>query len=377
MLTATGDPQAIHANWRGLSNRAHDARAQTAWTGAFDAWGQATAPTGGETLSLRLAGQHWNAEAGLHYTTGERAIDTILSCTLALPPAFRPGDILAFHRRDPHEVAESAVDASLRKGLVWNGRPACLTLHFQPDRAEAALTIDGAAGAGCAARFQAMVRRMLGLTQDIESFERRHRRHPQVGALIARQAGLRVAVAATPFEAVSWAVTGQQISLGAAVSLRRKLVQAAGVRHASGLMCYPDAERIAALAVDDLRAAGFSAAKANTLLTLARLVADGALPLDAWLQTLPVDDIRSHLSSVRGIGPWTVDYTLLRGFGWMDGSLHGDAAVRRSLQALLGVREKLGEHDARAWLAAFSPWRALLAAHLWAADAARPAGPGA
>lgn len=294
----------------------------------------------------------------------------VLSCTFPLPPAYRPGDILAFHRRDPHEVAESAGAMSLRKGLVWSGLPACLALRFEPDRAEATLTIDDAGSAECAARFEAMVRRMLGLTQDIDAFEARHRHHPQVGGLIARQAGLRVAVAATPFEALTWAVTGQQISLVAAVSLRRKLILAAGVRHATGLMCYPDAERIAALTVDDLRAAGFSAAKANTLLSLARLVADGALPLDGWLQTLPIEEIRERLLSVRGIGPWTVDYTLLRGFGWMDGSLHGDAAVRRSLQGLLGREEKISEHDARAWLAAFSPWRALMAAHLWAAQKA-------
>ena len=103
-----------------------------------------------------------------------------------------------------------------------------------------------------------------------------------------------------------------------------------------------------------------------------RLVADGELPLDAWLQTLPVDAIREQLLSVRGIGPWTVAYALLRGFGWMDGSLHGDAAVRRNLQTVLGVKEKISENDARAWLAAFSPWRALLAAHLWAQSAAAP-----
>lgn len=294
----------------------------------------------------------------------------MLSCTVPLPPAYRPGDILAFHRRDPHAVAESASDTALRKGLIWNGRPACLEVHFQPERAEAALMIDGAADAESAVRLEAVVQRMLGLTQDIEAFERQHRTHPQVGALIARQAGLRVAVAATPFEALTWAVTGQQISLGAAVSLRRKLILTAGVRHTCGLMCYPDADRLATLTVDDLRAAGFSAAKANTLLILARRVADGGLPLDAWLQTPPVDDIRERLLSVRGVGPWTVDYTLLRGFGWVDGSLHGDAAVRRSLQALLGAQERLSENDARAWLAAFSPWRALVAAHLWAAQKA-------
>jgi DNA-3-methyladenine glycosylase II len=304
-------------------------------------------------------------------------MSAVLSCTVSLPSAYRPCDILAFHRHDSHEVAESAGATSLRKGLVWSGLPACLALRFEPGRAEATLTIDGAADAECAARFEAMVCRMLGLTQDVDAFEAQHRHHPQVGPLIARQAGLRVAVAATPFEALTWAVTGQQISLGAAVSLRRKLILAASVRDASGLMCYPDAERIAALSMDDLRAAGFSAAKANTLLTLARLVADGELPLDGWLQTLPVDEIRERLLRVRGIGPWTVDYTLLRGFGWMDGSLHGDAAVRRSLQTLLGVAERLSEHAARTWLAAFAPWRALLAAHLWAANGSSPPPPGA
>ena len=128
---------------------------------------------------------------------------TLLSYTLTLPPAFRPGDILAFHRRDAQEVAEAVREASLRKGLVWNGLPGCLELHFQSGRADATLTIDGAAGAGCAARLEAMVQRMLGLTQDIEAFEHQHRHHPQVGALIARQTGLRVALAATPFEALT------------------------------------------------------------------------------------------------------------------------------------------------------------------------------
>jgi DNA-3-methyladenine glycosylase II len=54
------------------------------------------------------------------------------------------------------------------------------------------------------------------------------------------------------------------------------------------------------------------------------------------------------------------------GFGWLDGSLHGDVAVRRGLQSLLSSSEKITEDSAKRWLAAFSPWQALVAAHLWA-----------
>jgi DNA-3-methyladenine glycosylase II len=88
---------------------------------------------------------------------------------------------------------------------------------------------------------------------------------------------------------------------------------------------------------------------------------------------LPVEEVRESLLRLRGIGPWTVNYALLRGFGWLDGSLHGDVAVRRKLQRLLGASASMSEADTQSWLAQFSPWRALVAAHLWALPAAAQA----
>lgn len=291
---------------------------------------------------------------------------TRLTRTLKLPANFRPENILGFHRRDPEAIAERATDGALQKGLVWAGLPANLTLNFRTGQVAAELATDGPAGSGGDEALAALVRRMLGLTQDVESFERRFCEHPQLGRLIAGQPGLRVPVTATPFEALSWAIIGQQISVGAALSMRRKMIVAAGLQHSTGLFCYPSAEQLINLDTSKLRQAGLSISKARTLLELSEAVVSGRLPLDAWAASLPVADIRTHLLAVRGIGPWTVNYTLLRGFGWLDGSLHGDVAVRRGLQLLLGRADKVGEDEARAWLAEFSPWRALVAAHLWA-----------
>jgi DNA-3-methyladenine glycosylase II len=206
---------------------------------------------------------------------------------------------------------------------------------------------------------------MLGLSQQVEAFEQRYREHPQLGRLIVRQPGLRVPVTATPFEALTWAVMGQAISVQAAVSLRRKLILLAGLRHSSGLFCYPEAQHVALLDEDNLRQAGFSTAKARTLRTLSRLVGENRLPLEEWLQTVPVEEMQRRFQEVRGIGPWTISYVLLRGYGWLDGSLHGDIAVRKGLQALLALPDTISMEQARQWLAEFTPWRALVAAHLW------------
>ena len=290
----------------------------------------------------------------------------VLSWGVGLPADFRSDDVLAFHRRDPLAVAERVEGRTLHKGLAWEGRAACLTIRFDGAHASAELAVDGATSAAAPATLAQLLPRMLGLTQQVEAFERAYRDHPQLGPLIARHPGLRVPLSASPFEALSWAITGQQISVRAAISLRRRLIEVAGLRHSDGLACYPDAERVAVLSEADLRSAGFSQAKAQALIRLGRLVAEDELPLDAWIATLPVDEIRERLMRVRGIGPWTIDYALLRGFGWLDGSLHGDVAVRRNLQAVLDCQESVTEGQAKRWLAEFSPWRALIAAHLWA-----------
>jgi DNA-3-methyladenine glycosylase II len=145
------------------------------------------------------------------------------------------------------------------------------------------------------------------------------------------------------------------------------LIRLAGRRHSSGLWCPPGAAELDSIGDRRLRAAGYSTAKAEALLRVSRLVVDGALPLEAQPGE-PVDlvSVREALLSVRGIGPWTADYTLLRGFGWADGSLHGDAALRNALRALLGATERISAQQAERWLQPFAPWRSLVAAHLWA-----------
>lgn len=289
-----------------------------------------------------------------------------VACEIPLPAGFRADDVRALHGRDAQEVAERLTPGGFAKGIAWDGAAALLSLDFDGATAQARLEVDGDPGTDAGPRLAAMARRMLGLTQRVEAFEARHAGHPLLGPLIARRPGLRVPLTATPFEALVWAVLGQMISVEAAMAMRRKVVRAAGLRHSSGVACQPDAAALAALPEETLRAAGLSRAKAATLTALAERLGSGPPLPETWEDDPPVEDIRARLSGIRGIGPWTIGYALLRGFGWLDGSLHGDVAVRRSLQALLRREEKVSEAETLAWLAPFSPWRALVAAHLWA-----------
>ncbi|UTW14316.1 DNA-3-methyladenine glycosylase 2 [Marinobacterium rhizophilum] len=276
---------------------------------------------------------------------------------------------MAFHRRDSEEVAERVTPSSLAKGLLWGDSAACLFILFSDAHAQVRLEIDRVCTGHqrLATQLEHRVRLMLGLCQPIEAFERQHGSHAQLGALVRSFAGLRIPVAASPFEALSWAIIGQQISVGAAISIRRRLIRVAGIRHSSGLWCFPQPQQIEALSHDDLRAAGLSAGKVRTFDALCAAIASGELSLD--VQGGQAEALGAQLLQIKGIGPWTVNYVLMRGFGWLDGSLHGDVAVRRGLQRLLGLADRPSETQTRTWLSGFSPWRALVAAHLWALDA--------
>lgn len=301
---------------------------------------------------------------------------TIIETSILLPRNFRLADFLAFHQRDTQMLAEIVKENQLQKGIIWQTMPACITFTFTKKRVDVQLHIDSGRKKLDAEkipfRLQQHARHMLGLNQTIGDFEKFVADHPQLHLLISRQAGLRVPQAATTFEALTWAIIGQQISVSAAVSIRRKLIQQAGLQHSSGIWCYPSAAQIAAFAENDLRALGFSQTKARTVIELGNSIHNGLLPLDQWLDDywqeniLEAQAIYDALIQVRGIGPWTVNYTLLRGFGWLDGSLHGDVAVRRNLQVLLNTTEKFDEDATKHWLTGFAPWRALVAAHLWA-----------
>lgn len=301
---------------------------------------------------------------------------TTIETSITLPHNFRLADFLAFHQRDTQMLAEIVSEQQLQKGIVWQAMPACITFKFVKKQVEVQLHIDSGRKKLDAekthTRLQQHAHHMLGLNQTIGDFEKYVADHSQLNYVVARQSGLRVPQAATTVEALTWAIIGQQISVGAAVSVRRNFIRHTGLQHSSGIWCYPSAAQIAALTEDSLRPLGFSRSKARTVVELGKIIHSGDLPLDNWLddywkgKPLASQAIYDALIRVRGIGPWTINYTLLRGFGWLDGSLHGDVAVRRNLQLLLNTAEKPDEKTTQSWLATFSPWRALVAAHLWA-----------
>jgi AraC family transcriptional regulator, regulatory protein of adaptative response / DNA-3-methyladenine glycosylase II len=279
------------------------------------------------------------------------------SFSLRLPPRYRASTVLDFYARDSESVSERVTGNGLMKCVLAGGRSALIEIRFSGDNA--VCTSD----APDLFRVHEAAVRMLGLHSDVAGFERQCGGKGLLGPLIARQRGLRIPLTPGPWEALAWAIIGQQINLRFAVTLRRNLIAQFGVPHPSGLRAHPAADAVASLQPEQLRALKFSASKAEYLLTAARAVASGELPLDGLRQTSAPRAARL-LGSLRGIGPWTVQYAFLRGLGFPDCLPSADAGLAQGLKKLLARRPI--EMEIKELMAAYAPHRSLATCHVWA-----------
>jgi DNA-3-methyladenine glycosylase II len=283
--------------------------------------------------------------------------------SIPLPPGYRSADVLAFHSRDVEGVAEQVSENRLRKGVLFDGVAVLLDVTLTPGVALCEVRADGGLTAPAAAMADEALLNILGLRIDPAPFLALAKDDPLLGACALRNAGLRIVQSATIFEALTWAIIGQQINLPFAIALRRSFILQAGRRHSSGLWCYPEAPDVARLDPEVLTSRKFSRSKADTLLRLARLVDAGELRL-ARLDD--ASEVADALLAVKGIGPWTVNYALLRGYGYPDCSLHGDVAIRAALGRLLHEAAKPDITRTQALLERYKPHRTMAAACLWA-----------
>ena len=171
----------------------------------------------------------------------------------------------------------------------------------------------------------------------------------------------------SPFVALFRAIVYQQLSGKAAGTIYARVQQ-----QVPGKLT-PQA----VLDVDDevLRGAGMSRAKVAAVKDLAGRTLDGTVPTLARLRKLSDDEIVERLSSVRGVGVWTVEMLLIFRLGRPDVLPVSDLGVRKGFMATyrkseLPTRTELLEHGQR-----WRPYRSVASWYMWRATEQPPAKP--
>ncbi|MGR9091366.1 MAG: AlkA N-terminal domain-containing protein [Gammaproteobacteria bacterium] len=176
---------------------------------------------------------------------------------------------------------------------------------------------------------------------------------------ICAHPGMRLPGAYDGFELLLRAILGQQVSVKGATTLAGRMAAAFGeaIATPSTALCFitPDPGRIADASVDQIAKIGMPGKRAQTIRTVARAAADGALSL------APGSDpevVRGRLIEVSGIGEWTASYVAMRALAWPDALPLGDLGIKKALGMTRAA-------DIAARTEAWRPWRAYGAIYCW------------
>src|SRR5437867_1978984 len=187
--------------------------------------------------------------------------------------------------------------------------------------------------------------------------------HPRMADLIARSRRYNItpAVSIRPFDALAESIAYQQLSGKAAATIFGR------VRALYPQGKWLDPEKLLATPDETLRAAGLSRNKIAALKDLAAKTIDGTVPAGRAIVRMSDDEIIERLTTVRGIGRWTVEMLLLFDLGRPDVWPVDDYGVRKGFARTFGKRKlptpkQLMKHGEK-----WRPYRSLAAWYFWRA----------
>jgi DNA-3-methyladenine glycosylase II len=161
-----------------------------------------------------------------------------------------------------------------------------------------------------------------------------------------------------PYGVLMRAIAGQQLSVQAAASIWRKLLDRFGGH-------VPTPEQILADDPDELRVAcGFSRAKVAYLRSLAEHVRSGELELDR-LPEMPDGEVSRELTAVKGVGEWTAHMFLIFTLGRPDVLPTGDLGVRNAAMRAYGLDRPPLPAELTALAEPWRPHRTRACLYLW------------
>jgi DNA-3-methyladenine glycosylase II len=211
-----------------------------------------------------------------------------------------------------------------------------------------------------------VLNRVLGLDIDLAPFYGIAAQDSRLSDLAVRFRGMRPPRFPTIFEALVNGVACQQLSLEAGLTLLNKLVAMYGRAPQSRLgagKAFPQPCELARASVESLRTLGFSHSKGAAIIAIACAVERQGHGLD---QFNSLDDVtlQRRLDQLRGVGRWTAEYVLLRGYGRLNVFPGDDIGARNGLQRWLGLKESLDYERIKKILRPYQPYAGLVYLHL-------------
>jgi len=165
----------------------------------------------------------------------------------------------------------------------------------------------------------------------------------------------------SPFETLVRSVAYQQLNGTAAATILGRVQALYPGRR------FPTPEDLLATSDERLRGAGLSRAKVAAIKDIAAKTVAGVLPTSPAIARMDNEEILQRLTTVRGVGPWTVEMLLIFTLGRTDVLPVTDYGVRKGFALTYGWKELPAPSELREFGKRWQPHRTTAAWYFWRA----------
>jgi DNA-3-methyladenine glycosylase II len=286
--------------------------------------------------------------------------------TIHPPDPFSFDECLMFLDRSDREILHTIKEGCLMKLARLNGELVLFKVESVNDSLKVEF-LNGIPSEEAREKVAEYIWEWFDLDVDLNMFYRWGEDDPILSALTQKYAGLRMISIHDLFEALVWAVLGQQINLTFAYTLKKRFVEAYGERltfHGETYWLFPTLEQIALLEEGDLRNLQITGRKAAYIIRIAEAMKDGRLMKDT-LMKLDEQQARKALLQYKGIGAWTADYVMMKCLHVKTSFPVADVGLQNALKAALGYERKPALEEMEAFSHKWEGWQGYAAFYLW------------
>ncbi|MGE7023037.1 DNA-3-methyladenine glycosylase family protein [Solibacillus cecembensis] len=212
------------------------------------------------------------------------------------------------------------------------------------------------------------VREWFDLDNDLKPFYEMAKNDLLLHKAIDEFYGLRNVGIPDLFEALTWGILGQQINLTYAYTLKKRLVEKFGKSlewEGRQYWIFPKAKDIANLTVEDLASLKMTIKKCEYLIGVAQLIVEGRISKSLIMGNGNFKEAEKMLIKIRGIGPWTANYVLMRCLRFPNAFPIADVGLHNAIKHLTGADENPTKEEILKIAAPWKGWESYATFYLW------------
>ncbi|MFB7640802.1 DNA-3-methyladenine glycosylase family protein [Peribacillus butanolivorans] len=212
------------------------------------------------------------------------------------------------------------------------------------------------------------IRQWFDLDTNLLPFYELAKNDPLLQRPVSQFYGLRNMGIPDLFEAIAWGILGQQINLTYAYTLKRRLVERFGKSveyEGEKYWLFPTPEVIANLTVEDFVEMKMTVKKCEYLIGVAQLMVRGDLTKEELLNAKDVKAAEKMLTKIRGIGPWTANYVLMRCLRFPAAFPIDDVGLHNSMKLVMETEAKPTKEEILKLSGAWANWESYATFYLW------------